>query len=322
MRSVNRLALAAAAVVTMACGDYSTEDIRFLAALPTHADLAVAVPAQADAATATTAISAQALSACTQGRSETWLWSKPTSDRMNASVGFLLGLVDVVRRFPPGWREQDARGWGPFPDEQHPGREVRVVLARDWPDGPDAPPRYAYVFQARVAGTVDWTAVLAGEFRGASATRGTGGLVLDFDALWTLGMADPDAPHGKLTVQYDRSTTPVAVDLTLDEDGLGLQRLFRYRFRGWPDGAGVFAYAFRNDAGDVLTVQASFGAAGEGRGAVGFRTAGGFTGDYQQCWDAAACLVYVLDPSDYSCGAAGCSFGTVDACPAVPSAPF
>lgn len=82
------------------------------------------------------------------------------------------------------------------------------------------------------------------------------------------------------------------------------------------------AYAFRNAAGDVLTVQAGFDAAGAGRAAVAYRTAGGATGGFRQCWDAAACLVYVDDPAGYSCAAPPCSGGAIADCPSVAAPPF
>ncbi len=80
----------------------------------------------------------------------------------------------------------------------------------------------------------------------------------------------------------------------------------------------------RNLAGDVLTVATGFDAAGAGRAAVTYVAAGGGTGSFDQCWDAAACLSYVLDPANFSCPLhASCSFGSViPDCPAVPVSPF
>jgi hypothetical protein len=45
---------------------------------------------------------------------------------------------------------------------------------------------------------------------------------------------------------------------------------------------------------------------------------------FRQCWDAGACLSYVLDPGGYSCSAPPCGVGTDPAsdCPAVPAPPF
>jgi hypothetical protein len=318
MRSVNsRAALGAALAAALAgCGNYSTEDLRFLAALPTRADLHVDVPAQGSP-------SASALQACATRPADTWLWAKPTSDGLNAGVEFLLGLVDAVRRAPPTWRDRDARAWGPFDDAKHPGREIRVGLVRDFPDGADGPPRFSYGFDARLKGTAAWQTVIAGTFTGASATLGSGGLALDFDALWTLGMADPGAPHGLMLVQYDRASEPRTLALSLDQDGFGLAR-FGYDFAGYADRSGRFDYAFRNAGGDLFVVSASFDAAGRGRAQVAFTSALGASASFRQCWDAGACLTYVLDPGGYSCSAPPCDVGTDPAsdCPEVPASPF
>ena len=69
-------------------------------------------------------------------------------------------------------------------------------------------------------------------------------------------------------------------------------------------------------------VQASFDPAGQGRAQVGFTTTGGASDGFRQCWDASACLVYVLDHADYSCGSPPSSAADPASCPAVPLPPF
>jgi hypothetical protein len=254
------------------------------------------------------------------GGAQTWLWAKPTSDRLNLSVDWVIGLVYVVRRHPPTTRGEDARTWGPFDDERHPGVELRVVITRSWPAGPDGPVEHAYAFEARrkaLAGP--FTAVLQGTFVGPSALRGRGGLELRFDRIRLLGMADPDAPDGIMRVNYDRSADPRSVALTLaDTAGFGLAR-FDYGFTGYADGKGRLRYAFENGAGDRAEVEAGWNVLGGGLADVRHfpAAAGGASVGYRQCWNALACLVYSDDASGYSCGdAGGCAFGAPSDCPA------
>lgn len=306
-----RAALAALALA--GCGNYSTEDLRFLAALPTREDLVVAVP---EAGTE------GALAVCTLGAAEVWLWAKPTSDGLNAGVDFVVSLIDAVRRHPPSWREANARGWGPFDDASHPGREIQVLIVRSFPDGPDGPPRHDYAFQARIAGTPSFTTILGGTFFGASSASGRGEVVLDFDAIWALGMNDgPDAPLGAMQIGYDRASEPVTLALSLSQGGFGAES-FAYGYAGYRDGSGAFDYAFRNGAGDLLVVAASFDPGGAGRAAVSFTAAAGGQGSFRQCWGESACLVYVDDPSGFTCGGVPCSSGAPGDCPSTPVAPF
>ena len=92
---------------------------------------------------------------------------------------------------------------------------------------------------------------------------------------------DASTPRGGMGVEYDRSAEPVTIGLLLDQDGFGLEQ-FGYRFEGYSDRSGTFTYAFRNDRGDLFLVTAGFDGAGQGRAAVGFRTAGGFSGGFRE----------------------------------------
>jgi hypothetical protein len=315
MRSATRVT--AALVLALAgCGNYSTEDLRFLAALPTREDLRVAVPARASAAAALTA----APDPCPAGTADVWLWAKPTSDGLNRGVHFLVSLVDAVRRQPPSERGEDLRRWGPFPDERHPGHEIQIVIVRSHPAELGGAPRHAYAFQAR-EGAGPFRDVLSGSFDGPSSSRGRGTLTLDFQALWELHMNDPTTPHGTMQVTYDRASDPTTIALQLTSDGFGVAQ-FDYGYSGYSDGRGAFDYRFRN-GGDTLTVVTSYDAAGAGRARVDYTPWWSPTpvGTFRHCWSAAACLTYVDDPTSYSCGAP-CSLGDIAACVPVPAPPF
>jgi len=257
MRSPSSLAVALL-LLASGCGTWSNEDVRFLEALPTREELRVEVPV--DAAPVASTEGRTALAACSGlGSAETWLWAKPTSDRLNASVEWVIGLVDVVRRYPPTSRLEDGRIWGPFDDDKHPGNELRIVILRSFPGGPDGPVVHAYSFEARRrAEGGAYSAILAGTFLGPSALRGSGSLALFFDEIWRLGMADPDAPRGEMNVAYDRSADPRRVELTLVQSpGFGLAR-FNYEFKGYADGRGRLAYAILDGPGNRAEVKAGF----------------------------------------------------------------
>ena len=309
MRWVNSLGPAAAALALAACGNYSTEDVRFLAALPTRGDLHVRVPASG---------ASGALAACTSGEATVWIGAKPVSDGLNGGVDLIVGLVDAVRRVEPSQRADDLRVWGPFDDDRHPGREIRVVITRE--TGPDEAVAHRFAFEARVKGQADFTKVLTGEFEGPSASVGKGSLELNFEALWSLGMNDAGTPHGALLATYDRTGEPRRVGIAIVGGALGLGS-FGYDFEGWADGSGSFSYRIPRGL-DRLYISSSFDATGAGRAAVSYVTWLGLGGSFEQCWDASACLVYVNDPQDYSCSTPPCSLGEVGSCPAVPSPPF
>jgi hypothetical protein len=312
------LALAAAAA---GCGDYSTEDIRFYEALPTRPDLRVEVPLSAAVAAGATA----AVPACTIGSADPWLEARRTSDGINASVDWLVGLVDVVRRFPPTTRLDDGRIWGPFDDDRHPGVRITIRITRS--TLADGTLEHVYQFEAtRPAEPVPAVyTVLSGTFRGPSATHGQGSLMLDFEAIHRAGMQDADTPHGRMDVAYDRTVDPRAIGLEVATAGaFGLVQQFTYQFEGHQDGRGRFLYRFQKPAPgggtDTLTVSASFAADGAGRGRMQFQAASGASGTFHQCWSAAACLTWLDDPAGYSCGGVvPCTAGAESACPAVDS---
>jgi hypothetical protein len=303
------------------CGTWSNEDLRYYEALPTSPELRLAVPA---APTAVAAAPGQPLAArfvCGTGLGSSGLWekAKPTSDDINRSIDWVLGLVDVVRPHPPTTRLPDGRIWGPFDDQRHPGLQIRIVIMRSFPGGPDLP-QHDYAFEARrVAGADPFQPILEGSFVGPSARRGHGGVVLHFDTIWALGMADADAPHGVMEVRYDRSAEPRTIQLVLAQAGFNLVQ-FDYAFQGYLDGRGRFDFAVLDARGDRIEFNAGFDAAGAGEGVATFTTAAGATGSFRQCWKSTGCLSRIADPTGYSCpGGTPCDLGTdaVD-CPVVP----
>jgi hypothetical protein len=312
------------------CGTWSNEDLRFLEALPTRPELHVEVPVTTAAAArlASGPEASQTVAACALGSADPWLKAKATSDGINASIDWVLSLIDAVRRTPPTSRLVDGRVWGPFDDSAHPGNEIEIVILRTFPADLNGLPEYEYAFEARSrASGQPFTPVLSGTFIGPSAQAGTGTVGLDFDAIWQLGMADSTSPRGTMSVKYDRAADPRTVELVLaqaTQAGFGLEQ-FNYHFAGYADGRGRFDYAFRQavaGGSDLLEVYAGFDAQGAGRGEVRFQAASGASGTYDQCWDASACLLWSSDPTGYLCGGTTpCASGDESACPSGAPAP-
>jgi len=317
MRSVTRSAVVALAFALGACGNYSTEDLRFLAALPRSEDLQVGVPSGG---------SSGAVTVCgSLGAADVWLKAKPISDGLNRGVEFVISLVDVVRRYPPADREDDLRRWGPFPSDKHPGREIQVTITRAYPYGADGPPVHDYRFEARVVGDLTFTPLIVGSFTGASSSRGHGTVDLYFENFWSVGMNEDTTPHGTMHIEYHRDADPVLIDLGLTNGGFDVVQ-FGYQYTGYADGQGAFQYAFEKPViRDRLVVTTGYDASGAGRAEVTYTPADGSTpGGFRQCWDAAACLTYVDDPGNFSCPlfSRPCSGGDIGQCPAVRIAPF
>ena len=277
-----------AAVVALAlgagCGSWSNEDILFVAALPTREALALKVPASAG----------QALCA-PPGPSQVWGWAKPVGDRLNGAVDAMLALVDLVKRTPPTTREPDARVWGPWDDQKHPGMEVRVTMRRSR----DAAgvPSYAYQFEERPRGGA-FQSVLEGSFRGESASAGNGEFALHFATARALGISDhPDSdPYGDLTVQYDRTGDPrtIGLDVPAGPQSENLTE-FNYGFAGYQNGNGEFDYVFVNQQAQRYEVRARFDAAGAGLAEVTVVLSPTSQFSYEQCWDQAGCITNVRD---------------------------
>ncbi len=277
-----------AAVVALAlgagCGSWSNEDILFVAALPTREALQLQLPVSAG----------QALCA-PPGPSQVWSWAKPVGDGLNAAVDGMLALVDLVKRTPPTTREPDARVWGPWDDQKHPGMEVRVTMRRSR----DAAgvPSYTYLFEERPRGGA-FQDVLDGSFRGESAQAGKGQFVLHFATARSLGISDhPESdPYGDLAVQYDRTGDPRTIGLDVPPGPQsGNLADFNYGFAGYQSGNGEFDYVFVNQQAQRYEVTARFDAAGAGLAQVTVVLSPTQQYSYDQCWDTAGCITNVRD---------------------------
>jgi len=304
-------ALAGVLLLT-ACGNLSNEDIAFVEALPRTGDLHVRVPVQS------------AQPACALGEASQWaVGARDTGDKLNAAVDAVLGIIDAIRSSPPTSRKPDLRVWS-FPDQKHPGVRIEASLLRvaTQPGSDPAAQPWSFAIDARRDGG-PFLEILYAYFVGAEARSGQGVIAINFDDTRALQINGPTDPTGVMMVHYDLGGPARTVRIELGATGLGLSQ-FSYFYSGNPDGSGHFDYLFPDAQGNRFSLQTAFTAAGAGRAHMAVRTSSGATGTIDQCWDATACLTYLVDPLSITpiCAAIPapqCPVqGSLSACPAVP----
>lgn len=305
-----RSAFSAAGIALLcACGNLSNEDVAFMEAIPQKQQLHVAVPQ-----------GSQAQSLCAIGAADVYASAKTTGVSINAGVDAILSLVDTIRTVTPTTRDEDSRTWGPFPDKDHPGVTMQVVMFREL-DATRTPWRWVYTISAaRLPGA--YLPILEGEFFGAQASHGIGRMTLHFENSTALGMNKPGDPALPMRIFYDLSGDPrtLSLDLTAGVNAFGLIS-FDYGFTEYNDGHGQFDYAFPDPkSGCTIEVTTFFNAQGAGRDVFRAKCGAlGVLGDVKQCWDASGCLTFVDDPFALTpaCGILKpCLLGNSAQCPA------
>jgi hypothetical protein len=287
-----------------ACGTLSNEDVAFLEALPQKGMLHVAVPA-----------GSTAQNVCSIGPDDIWSFAKPVGDSINKGVDDILTLVDAIRGVPPTTRDPDQRTWGPFPDNNHAGVDVEVVMYREL-DAKGIPWRWIYVIAERRAPGA-FLPILEGEFFGAQAKNGIGRIAVHFENAWALRTNNATDPKATAWYFYDLSGDPRTISLDLTAGvGLGLQR-FDYGWAGYADGHGRFDYAVLDPSnGCTLEVTAFFIATGAGRDVYRARCPLFTYGDIVLCRDVSGCLTYLSDPLGFrlECHGVPCILGNPASC--------
>jgi len=290
-----RLGSSPVLLLLCACGNLSNEDVAFLEAIPQKQQLHVAIPQ-----------GSTSQNLCTNGAADVYASAKSTGTSINAGVDDIVALVDAIRKVTPTTRDVDSRTWGPFPDKDHAGVFIQVVMSREL-DASRTPWRFIYTISAaRPPGA--YLPILEGEFFGAQASNGIGRITLHFENSTALGINKPTDPTFPARIFYDLSGDPrtISLDLTAGVNAFGLIS-FDYSWAGYADGHGQFDYAFPDaKSGCTDEVTTFFNAQGAGRDV--FRA---------RC-DAGGCLTFVDDPFGFTPACLGlpCILGTLAQCPA------
>lgn len=262
--------LLAAAILSMlvtGCGNFSNEDLIFLAALPGRDQVALRIPGNEDRNNSTQSLSSQSQSLTSCNQDNLHCQAVNVSNGINAAVFGLLNLVDAIANVPPTRREPGLRVWGPhYAIESN--TTLRFEMRRETVGKIDI---FEYCLHA-VKGRADTqmaedivcdrevddsglVRLMHGSFspgaEGSGGARyGAGSLVFDLNAAQDAGVAKPD-DRGRFTVDYDNTEEQTIIELHIREvmgdDGTFLPASADYVYHGQHDGSGDFRFTLNAD---------------------------------------------------------------------------
>ncbi len=285
----SRLFLVAAAVSLLAaCGNYSNDDLLYMAAVPSSKQLAVVLPAS------TNANQAELAGDTHNGISQ-----------VNALLDDVLGLVDAVRSYEPTSRTDNSRTWGPFADKNNPGWAWELLVTRA-PDGTT----FSYVLQTEdtTATMPTWIPFFTGSFDAAGGVRqGNGSVNVDFASLRTGGFPLDSSTDQLDTLQIDYQNyqtpgSPVSVTLviTRQPDANGVtSATFTYEIL--TDGSGEIVFTLVGNvvpgpAIETVTINAAWIPSGAGKATLAVVSGDKAGAAQTECWDASFQATYNSKP--------------------------
>lgn len=291
MKALAFVSMLALVLAVSACGNYSNDDIAFLDALPSKAQLdSNLASAPASAKTSGSGVSASEApgmwSALAVGQTaELATDTRGASEAFNAGIFLVLDLLQQVTALPPSERKPNERVWGPYPAAGHAGWVDELVMTRDGAD-------FTYQGRVRRSGTEAWTTVLTGAFHATGGIRkGEGDVHLDVPALISSGF-DPTASAdvSSVDLSYQTAVSPITVDLVLAQVGSNVP-LAAYSYEGADDGSGGMRFSVQIGS-STLDVRSEWLSSGAGRADAEY-LAGSYVGaTYTQCWDVSDGILY------------------------------
>ncbi|MDX2022482.1 MAG: hypothetical protein SF187_19755 [Deltaproteobacteria bacterium] len=276
LRAVTLLTLVG---LTACGGNYSNDDIEYQTSVPQAEDLTPNIAAQLVANSA-----------------ETYRFTYGMVGSYRAILGFVASLLDHVRQNPATQRLANGRVWGPFPDREHPGFEVKVMITRG---GDAAAPQFTYSVDFASARTRMFVPVIFGTFdpRGAIGD-GSGQVTLDFAGLRSTGFpGDRDTTNiMKIEMVHGRKDGSRTLEVHQTNTEAADNRRTDLTYAEAPDGAARthFVMAVTNNLwAQELDVVSAWRSDGAGRGELKV-TQGLATGLLGiDCWGPSTVATYV-----------------------------
>jgi hypothetical protein len=235
-----------AGIALAGCGNYSNEDLDFQLALPEQSDMEAKMQ----------------LSVVRANSAEYYRATRVAITTFNTMVEKLTGLIDLVRGIVPTSRNGNQRTWGPWPADDQPGWEIRVVMEKSTVS--ETRLQIAYWVQVRPQGTDDsaWVSFLTGSFTSAGSARtGQGDIHLLVDDVRNAGFPvhlDPGlAELVRVDIAYSNAAFPIAVSLYIEKVVSAKDRRGQLDYLQNQDGSGLLTFDWegRSDEGDTVTAR-------------------------------------------------------------------
>ncbi len=309
-----RRAIALVLALLPACGTWSDLDAQFLAAVPTKDDLTLSGPAETQSSPLTADISQRQ---DLLGTSRVYTDVVQQVSDVNKFIDALANGLDFIRKLPPSQRLADARLWGPYDDDKHPGLQIQIGIQRV------SATEYHYAVQYRRKGAADFSTVIAGVFYGEKASHGMGNFQVDGRVGKSLGISQAqDAEAVELGYNMSDGLSTVG-HLKAQYSAAALE----YAYATKRDGSGEVSFTVTKDfvAGplgdETLRVSAHWldSQAGSASAEVSGGDLGTSKGTQQECWDESARQVYLS--KNFDCSGASCTEGSPSACRLAPPTP-
>ncbi len=325
-RTPRALGALLAALLVSGCGNYSNDDLAFLAAVPRRDELRSKIESDPAAGQALTLAQSQAALALGD-RSEFAENTLRAATSFNRGIGALLGLFEEVLQHPPTRRfGATRREWGPFVPKDRPGFEFRVVIERELDELGEPGPSFHYALQVRRRLGGEWISPIEGTYlaAGGGIRKGAGTLSLHTLAARNLGfpLGDLDTLDS-LDVVYDTAGDPLVIQLeVVGQSGLDTVRAsYEYRERtGETPEKGQAAIRFRLEqnlvggllsATEVFQVTSKWLANHAGRAEATILSGDAAGATQIDCWDENFALTYLSKPWE------SLTLGSDAGCPAV-----
>ena len=274
-------------------GNWSNADLAFADALPRREDLRARLPSSS---------TSQPLEGVATRRdglmvgdpSNAWAVTLKAGRDFNAFLDLVLGVVDQVRAVEPTSRTSSSRTWGPFADNNNPGREVQVVIEKT------DDTNFTWRIESRAVNGA-FIRILDGNFVATdTARRGQGSFVVHFkDFRDVIKVTEDMKKLDSLEVGYITDMYPLRAEMlfqiapgtTVPYSSVG------YTARQQQDLSGSiqFVYTLAGPEIEEVRITSAWKSTGEGR-AVGLVSRGLYNGaNITECWDKSFKVVHYAE---------------------------